>query len=313
MKYLSNLNISQANPSVVTLGNFDGIHLGHRKLIETVKMIGKEKDYQSVVFSFYPHPQIVLKKSNPIGMIFSRYEKKNRLEEIGIDLYIEYPFTKEFADISPEEFVEEILIKQLNTKIIVIGSNNRFGRQQKGNVQFLKEREKKWGLSVVEIPPVLYKDKIVSSTRVREELAKGNIKKVNELLNVPYIISGKILEGKKLGHTLGYPTANILSQENRLYPPNGVYITRTKWNNHFFRSVTNIGYNPTVNGKEKVIETYVIDFNKNLYNEIIEIEFYQWLRKEQKFSNLEGLIKQMKKDVDSAELFFKCSENNSQI
>ncbi|KAE9637084.1 bifunctional riboflavin kinase/FAD synthetase [Defluviitalea raffinosedens] len=304
MKYISNSSISQNQPSAVTLGNFDGIHLGHRKLIETVKNVSKEENYQSIVFSFYPHPQMVLKKDHSIKMIFSRSEKKHRLEQMGIDLYIEYPFTNEFADISAEEFVEEILIKQLHAKVIVIGSNNKFGKQQKGNAQFLKEREKKWGLKVIEIPPVLYQGEIISSTRVREELSKGNISKVNELLGIPYIIMGKVLEGKKLGNTFGYPTANIAAEKDRIYPPNGVYLTRTKWNGKYYHSVTNIGYNPTVNGKNKVIETYIIDFNSNLYNEVVEIEFYQWIRSEQKFSNVEELIKQMKKDVDLAKTYF---------
>lgn len=306
MKYISSLDISQNHSSVVTLGNFDGIHLGHRKLIETVKSVSREGNYQSVVFSFYPHPQIVLNKAHALKMIFSRSEKKHRLEQMGIDLYIEYPFTKEFANVSAEEFVEEILIKQLKTKIIVIGSNNKFGRKQQGNVQFLKEREKKWGLKVIEISPVLYQGTVVSSTRVREELAKGNINKVNELLKVPYIIMGKVLQGKKLGNTLGYPTANIATQEDRLYPPNGVYITRTKWNGQYYNSVTNIGYNPTVNGKNKVIETYIIDIDldNHLYNQVLEIEFYQWIRSEQRFSNVEKLTQQIKKDVELAKSYF---------
>ncbi|WP_058485199.1 bifunctional riboflavin kinase/FAD synthetase [Defluviitalea phaphyphila] len=309
MKYISDSSIYQNKFSVVTLGNFDGIHLGHRKLIETVKKESKKRGYQSVVFSFYPHPQLVIKKNNFQGMIFSRNEKKKKLENMGIDIYIEYPFTKEFANISPEEFVKDILIKQLKTKVIVIGSNNRFGRKQEGNVQFLKEREKKWGISVIEISHVLKDNKIISSSRIRKELLNGNIQKVNELLGSPYVISGNVIEGKKLGRILGYPTVNISSQEERIYPPNGVYITRTKWNNKNFYSVTNIGYNPTVNGKNKNIETYIIDFNKDIYGEMIEVEFYKWVRKEQKFESIDKLVEQLKKDVNIAKLYFKNCNN----
>ncbi|NLK20809.1 MAG: bifunctional riboflavin kinase/FAD synthetase [Epulopiscium sp.] len=305
MKYISNVNISQNLPSVITLGNFDGIHLGHRKLINTVKKVGEDMGLQSIIFSFYPHPQIVLNKGNFPGMIFSRNEKKKRLEEIGIDTYIEHPFTKEFANISPEEFVEKILIKELNTKIIVIGTNNKFGKKQKGDIHFLREREKQWGISVIEMTPVLYDNAIVSSTRVREELLKGNIEKVNELLEVSYSIIGKIVKGRNLGHKLGYPTANILPYKDRIYPPEGVFITRTKYKAKVYNSVTNIGFNPTVNGKVKNIETHMIDFNKSIYDEEIEVEFHKWIRKEQKFSNLQGLMSQLKLDVNESKRYFE--------
>lgn len=306
MEYFTDLNITQSIPSVITIGNFDGLHLGHRKLITTAKQYGCRNHYKSIAFSFYPHPSIVLNKNEFAGMIFSRNEKKKRLEQLGIDIYIECPFTKEFSNISAKDFVEKILLSQLNAKIIVIGSNNKFGKNQEGNVHFLKEGAEEWGLSIIEITPVLHDNLIVSSTRVREVLANGNIEKVNELLVVPYGITGTIVEGKKLGRQLGYPTANILAQNNRLYPPNGVYFTKTKYKNRIYNSVTNIGCNPTVNNdKIKVIETYINDFCHMAYGKKIDVEFYKWIRKEHKFESLEDLINQLNIDVDLSRKYFK--------
>lgn len=304
MKYLTNLDNPLDKPSVITIGNFDGLHLGHRKLISTVKELALAYHYESIVFSFYPHPHEVLKKDDFPGMIYSREEKRERIEETGIDTYIEYPFTKEFASYSPEEFVVNILIEKLHAKIIVIGSNNRFGKNQEGDVNFLKEREVKWDIKVVEISPVLDNSLIVSSSRIREELMKGNIEKVNELLTLPYIISGTIVEGRKIGRQLGYPTANLLPKKDRLYPPNGVYLTKTKYKNKIYNSITNIGYNPTVNGKNRVIETYIDDFCAMVYGEKITIEFYKWLRAEKKFSSLDELVQQLDLDVKICREYF---------
>ena len=305
MRYLTNLNSSHNKASVITIGNFDGLHLGHRKLIYTVKKLAIENAYESIVFSFHPHPHKLLNKKDFPGMIFSREEKRKRLEEIGIDTYIEYPFTKEFANYSAKEFVENILLKQLNAKIIVLGSNNKFGKNQEGNVNFLKERTSLWGLSVIEIPPVLHNDLVVSSSRVREELIKGNIEIVNELLSLPYIVKGTIVEGRKIGRQIGYPTANILPEKDRLYPPNGVYLTKTKYRNKTYNSITNIGCNPTVRGKNRIIETYIDDFCQMVYGESICIKFYKWLREERKFSNLDELVEQLNSDAKICREYFK--------
>jgi len=171
-------------------------------------------------------------------------------------------------------------------------------------VNFLKEREAKWDIKVVEISPVLDNSLIVSSSRIREELMKGNIEKVNELLTLPYIISGTIVEGRKIGRQLGYPTANLLPKKDRLYPPNGVYLTKTKYKNKIYNSITNIGYNPTVNGKNRVIETYIDDFCTMVYGEKITIEFYKWLRAEKKFSSLDELVQQLDLDVKTCREYF---------
>lgn len=303
MKYIKGDVIIFDNPTVITLGNFDGIHLGHRKLINTVKECALREDLTSVIVSFLPHPRLLF---NPdyFSLILTPEEKRNRLNKIGVDYYIDFSFTKEFASMSPEEFAS-LLFDKLKAKIIVIGENYRFGYKKGGDSSLLKLIGKQYNAKIVTISEILVDNEKVSSTRIRSLLANMNLEKANELLYEPYSIIGTVVKGKQLGRNLGFPTINILADKVKLFPVNGVYATRTIYDGVCYNSITNVGYNPTVNGSIKVIETHVLEFDKFVYGEKVEVEFLKFFRKEIKFKDIESLQAQIKTDIEVALSYFK--------
>ncbi|WP_250278496.1 bifunctional riboflavin kinase/FAD synthetase [[Clostridium] colinum] len=307
MNITDNFNIfdeDNKNGTVVTVGNFDGIHIGHKKLITTTKKCALEKGLKSVVLTFSPHPIEIIKNNTSFFYIFSEKEKYLEMEKENIDFFIKYNFTKEFSDISPEKFVD-ILIEKLNCKILVVGEDYCFGKNRKGNIDILKKIGKEKGIEIIKISNIIIDGERVSSSIIRECINNRNIKKANLLLNKPYYILGKVVEGNKFGRTIGFPTANIIPTKNKLLPPDGVYITKTKYNNKIYDSITNIGTNPTVNNVDRTIETYIFDFNQDLYNKYIEVYFYEWVRSVKKFNGIDELKRQISKDVDRASKFFK--------
>ncbi len=307
MKITNNFNIfdeDNKQQTIVTIGNFDGIHIGHKKLITTTKKYALEKGLKSVVITFSPHPLEIIKNNIPFLYIFSEEEKNREMEKENIDFFIKYPFTKDFANISPKDFVN-ILIEKLNCKILVVGEDYCFGKNRTGNVEILKNICKEKGIEVIKIYNIVIDGERVSSSIIRECLNNRNIKKANLLLNKPYYILGKVVEGNKLGRTIGFPTANIIPSKNKLLPPDGVYITKTKYNNNIYDSITNIGTNPTVNNTHRTIETYIFDFNQNLYNKDIEVYFYDWIRSVKKFKGIDELKGQIAKDINIANNFFR--------
>lgn len=290
--------------TVVTIGNFDGIHIGHKKLITTIKKYALNENLKSVVVTFTPHPLEVVKNTSPFFYIFSEEEKNMEIEKENIDYFIKYPFTKEFSNVTPEDFIN-ILIEKLNCKVLVVGEDYCFGKNRTGNVDILKKIGEQKGIKVVKISNIVIDGERVSSSIIRECLLNKNIKKANLLLNKPYYILGKVVEGNKLGRTIGFPTANIIPPKNKLLPPDGVYITKTKYKGIIYDSITNIGKNPTVDNTERTIETYIFDFNQNLYNENIQVYFYDWIRSVKKFNGIEELKGQISKDINIATNFFK--------
>lgn len=307
MKITNNFNIfdeDNKQQTVVTIGNFDGIHIGHKKLITTTKKYALEKGLKSVVITFSPHPLEIIKNNLSFLYIFSEEEKNREMEKENIDFFIKYPFTKDFANISPKDFIN-ILIEKLNCKILVVGEDYCFGKNREGNVEVLKKICKEKGIEVIKIYNIVIDGERVSSSTIRQCLNNRNIKKANLLLNKPYYILGKVVEGNKLGRTIGFPTANIIPLKNKLLPPDGVYITKTKYNNKMYNSITNIGTNPTVNNIHRTIETYIFDFNQNLYNKEIEVYFYDWIRSVKKFKGIEELKGQIAKDINIANNFFR--------
>ncbi len=306
MKITDNFNIFDDNKqeTVVTIGNFDGIHIGHKKLITTTKKYALEKHLKSIVITFNPHPLEIIKNTMPFFYIFSEEEKNIEMEKENIDFFIKYPFTKDFSNISPEDFVN-ILIDKLNCKVLVVGEDYCFGKNRSGNVDILKKLGQEKGIEVIKISNIIIDGERVSSSIIRECINDRNIKKANLLLNKPYYIFGKVVEGNKLGRTIGFPTANIIPPKNKLLPPDGVYITKTKYNNKLYDSITNIGTNPTVNNNHRTIETYIFDFNQNLYNQNIEVYFYDWVRSVKKFNGIDELKEQIAKDINIANNFFK--------
>ena len=308
MEHITDNQIEQKTGTAVTLGNFDGMHLGHRELVRITKERAKEKGLKSVVFTFWPHPMFLLKNKPHSALILSPAEKKFVMEQMGIDLYVEYPFTLDFAALSPERFANELIFDKMNCKVLVVGQDYRFGKQQKGDYKLLKELGEKRGVEVIFVPPVTYDGERVSSTRIRQRLLDRDIETANRLLHTPYFILGQVAQGKKLGRTIGFPTVNIVADPVKLFPPNGVYATRTLYQGKLYYGVTNVGLNPTVNGTYKTVETYLHNFNQVVYGQTIQTYFFQWIRDEQKFPNVEALRQQLDRDAQSALAYFQTGQ-----
>ncbi len=310
MKIIDNFNIfdkDNKQETVVTIGNFDGVHIGHKKLINTTKKYSLDRGLKSVLLTFSPHPLEVIKNNVPFFYIFSEEEKDREIKKENLDFFIKQHFTKDFGNISPELFID-MLIDKLKCKVLVVGEDYCFGKNRAGNVKTLKNIGKQKGIDVIKIPNIIIDGERVSSSIIRECINEKNIKKANMLLNKPYYILGKVVEGNKLGRTIGFPTANIIPPKNKLLPPDGVYITKTKYKNKIYNSITNIGTNPTVNNIDRTIETYVFDFNQNLYGQYIKVCFYDWIRDVKKFNGIGELKEQIAKDIKVASSFFRLNK-----
>lgn len=291
--------------TVIALGNFDGLHKGHRQLINTCKKISDESNVKSVVFSFYPHPSHVLEHLETVPIIYTREEKKLLLETMNVDYYVEYPFSIESSKMLPKDFVKEVLVDKLKVKHIVVGSNYRFGYRRQGDTQLLKELGQIYDYEVFIIHNVTDHNQMVSSTHIRGLLSEGKIEQVNALLTRPYFVQSTVSYGKQLGRTLGFPTINFTPDIHKQYPATGVYVSRTTVKGRAFMSVTSVGYNPTISSNNKqTIETHILGFNEDIYHQTVKVEFLSKIRDEQNFPNLNELIKQMDKDVNFTRQYF---------
>jgi len=279
-----------ANP-IVTTGTFDGVHLGHQKIVARLREIaGKEKG-ETVLLTFYPHPRMVLfPEDNQLKLLTTQQEKIRLLEKYGIDRLIIYPFTQQFSRLSSVEFVRNILINQLKTHSLVIGYNHLFGRNREGSFKHLKEYAPIYGFKVEEIPAVDVDNVEISSTKIREALKKGDVKTASEYLGYNYSLEGTVVKGKQIGRTLGYPTANIEVQDKyKLIPADGIYAVTVDIDKGNYKGMLSIGMNPTVNGKNRTIEVNIFDFNRDIYGQNIQINFIEKIREEEKFTSLEDL------------------------
>ncbi len=300
MQYIcgeSQLNVS--GESVVALGNFDGVHMGHQKLLKTALGVAKKQQRIAIALSFYPHPTKVL-SDTPKPLVMARRDRKNKMKAIGVDLFIEYPFTKEFAKSTPQAFFEEVLVKKLHVKTIVIGSNYYFGKNKAGDVAFLKEMGARYDVQIEVVDTVEVDGTVVSSTHIRELIQEGALERAKTLLGSPYTIVGSVVHGKKLGRTIGYPTINVIADPDRVYPPNGVYATYVKVYDTLYMGITNIGYNPTVGGTQKTVETHIMHFSQDIYGEEVEVMFHHMLRPEKKFESIQALSQQIARDEEKA-------------
>ncbi|NLL73140.1 MAG: bifunctional riboflavin kinase/FAD synthetase [Clostridiales bacterium] len=303
MKYIAGNEDFKLKNSVVTLGKFDGLHQGHQMLIDKV-MSFKDQGYTSVVFTFLYHPYNILLDSE-FKLIYTEEEKVKKLSRTNLDILISYPFTGETMALEPEDFIKNILIEKLDAKVIVVGNDFRFGHKRRGDVELLKSMESVYGYKVISFEKKCWHDKVISSSAIREELSKGNMESVNYMLGSPYSIYGKVLHGRKIGRTLGMPTTNLIPSSNKLLPPCGVYVTRTIVNNVSYPGMTNIGYKPTVGKEEeKGVETYMFDFDGDLYGKEIEVEILAYERPEIKFDSLEELKVTMEKDLMFGRKYF---------
>ncbi|WP_304140657.1 bifunctional riboflavin kinase/FAD synthetase [Mesoflavibacter zeaxanthinifaciens] len=295
-----------SNHTVLTIGTFDGVHIGHQKIIKRLVEISEIKNLTPSLLTFFPHPRMVLQKDANIKLINTIDEKKDILKQFGISNLVIKEFTKEFSRLTAEDFVKNILVDHLKAKHIIIGYDHHFGRNRNANIEDLKQFGKDFDFEVEEISKQDINDVAVSSTKIRAALQEGNIKTANTYLGYNFMLTGKVIDGKKLGQTINYPTANLHIEETyKLIPKHGVYIVKSIIDNITVYGMMNIGYNPTVNGKHQTIETHFFDFNKDLYGQNLKIELLQRLRDEQKFNSVEELQSQLHIDKNNALEFIK--------
>ena len=283
--------------TILTIGTFDGVHIGHQKIIERLNQIKSKNKDRSAILTFFPHPRKILNQGNEIKWLNTMDEKTQLLDKFGLDHLIIEPFTKGFSELTALDFVNNILVDQLFIKSLVIGYDHQFGKDREGNFEQLKEYGKIYNFDVEKITAQEIEKVSVSSTKIRIAIENGDIKKANKYLGYNYLLSGKIVKGQGLGRKLNFPTLNLYIQEDyKLIPKTGVYIVKTIIDQNVFFGIMNIGFRPTVNGKDKTIEVHLLDFDGDLYGENMQIEVLKRLRDEQKFSGLEELILQIKKD-----------------
>ena len=289
------------NP-VVTTGTFDGVHLGHQKIISRLIDVAKEEQGETVLLTFYPHPRMVLfPDDNELKLLNTQQEKIRLLEKYGIDHLIIYPFTKEFSRLTSVEFVRNILVNSIQTKRLVIGYNHHFGRNREGSFEHLKEFGPVYGFDVEEIPAKDIDHIEISSTKIRQALQAGEVEVAATYLGHTYSVSGKVVQGKQLGRTIGYPTANILMEDKyKLIPADGVYAVKVELNGVMYQGMLNVGNNPTIEGKGRSLEVNIFDFDQNIYGDEATIYFIERLRDEVKFNGLDELKAALAKDKVNA-------------
>lgn len=291
-------NIEKIKNAVVTQGTFDGVHLAHKIILSKVKKLAIEKNGESVVMTFEPHPRMVLKPENHgLKLLTTLDEKIEFLQNEGIQNLIVIPFTIELSQLHSEDFIKQILVDKIGTKTLVIGYDHRFGKNREGSFEHLKKFSNDFGFEVEEVSEQLVDEIAVSSTKIRKALNDGNISIASKYLGRNYSITGTVVKGRQLGRTIGYPTANvIINNEHKLIPSDGVYAAKVIVNNNTFGGMLNIGNNPTVEGKGRSIEVNIFDFSEDIYNQCISVIFVNKLRDEEKFNGLDALKTQLEKD-----------------
>ena len=300
MKTYNNLDLNQKHRGgVIAIGNFDGIHLGHQKVINEAKKKAKKNKLPFGLMTFEPVPVMFFNKKIKNHRISSLAQKKDQLKKLKLDFLIIIKFNKSFSSLSAEEFIKKIIHKKTSCRFLYVSKNFRFGFKRKGNVETLKKYEKKYNFKNIIVKPFKTKRKTISSTIIRNKIRKGQIAEVNKLLNRNWSIEGKVIKGQKRGRKIGFPTCN-LSLNSYVIPRLGVYAVKVKTNNISNNGITNIGYRPTFNGRNLLLETNIFGINRNLYNKVIIVEFKKFLRAEKKFKNIEYLKKQIKIDIKQA-------------
>ncbi len=296
-------NYTEKTPKVLSLGMFDGVHLGHISIINQLKEKAKEKGLQTALLSFWPHPRKVFNPNDELKLLTTLEEKISLLEKSDIDLLFLKKFDEEFRNLTGEEFIRQILVEKLNAKSIIIGHDHVFGKNKSGNFELLQKLSTELGYEVAQLNAVKEGEFNISSTKIRNCLGNGNIIGANKMLGYHYSISGKVIDGKKLGRTIGYPTANLEINELKLLPKKGAYIVEVFVKNKFYKGMLSIGTNPTVNGEKLTVEVYILDFNEDIYGENITINFRDFLHEEIKFESLEKLIERLDEDKKLTEKF----------
>lgn len=293
-------------PTIVTIGTFDGVHIGHQQIIKELVVQAEENNFIPCVFTFFPFPKMILTPLNYPKQIQTLEEKLNTLKQFGIRLIVVQPFNKKFADLEAEEFACEILHKRLHCKKIIVGYDHRFGKGRSATIDDLKIFGKKFSFEVQEISPQQINEISVSSTKVRKALLNGDLQKVKNYLGRYFSFTSKVIHGAKLGRKIGFPTANLeLSPEYKILPKQGAYVVKSKIDEKEYFGILNIGQKPTLNGENTTIEVHFFDFERNLYSKEISVDFLHFIREEKKFNNIEELKNQLKKDENFAKEIIK--------
>ncbi len=296
MEYVAGNTEFKYTNTAVTLGKFDGLHLGHQELINRV-ISYKQQGLTAVMFSFLMHPGNLF-SDKEFELIYTEEEKVAKLNHSGIDVLISYPFTKETRSMEPEDFIKDILVGKLDVKVIVVGQDFRFGYKAKGDVTLLKEYEAVYGYQVIAIEKRTWKHEMISSSSIRKALKQGDLEAANAMLGSPYTIRGEVMHGRRIGRTIGMPTTNLIPTTTKLLPPCGVYVSKTLFDGKLHDGVTNIGYKPTVGEEDYIgVETFIFDFDTDLYGEMIEVELLYYMRPELKFGSIEELVIKMREDI----------------
>lgn len=291
---------SATKKTILTLGTFDGVHIGHQKILERVIDNTANEKYESLVLTFFPHPRMVLQEKSEIKLLNTIEEKINLLETIGIQNLVIHPFDEAFSRLTAEEFVRTVLVDQFDIHKIIIGHDHRFGRNRTADINDLISFGQQYGFEVEQISVQEINDLSVSSTKIRNAISQGNMPLANEYLGYDYFLSGTVFKGKQLGRTIGFPTANIKIKENyKLIPLNGVYIVKSVINQKTVFGMMNIGVNPTVSGEGLSIEIHFLDFDADLYDQKITVSILKYVRAEQKFDSIDLLTKQLEKDKNT--------------
>jgi len=308
-EYSSASSYTNTHPSAVTIGTFDGVHLGHRTILERLVKTATDENLDSILLTFFPHPRMVLQKDVQLKLINTIDERKELIKKTGLDQLVIHPFTKEFSRLTALQFVRDILVNCLNVKKIIIGYDHRFGRNRNATIEDLKEFGITYDFEVIEITAQELDEVAISSSKIRRALENGHIKTANSYLGYLFMLNGTIVKGKGIGKTLDFPTANLQVEENyKIIPKNGVYVVQSNISGERVFGITNIGTNPTFGGSVKTIETYFLDFNEILYDKFLKLEFLKRIRDEVNFETSDNLKEAIKKDESFAREYIKSNE-----
>lgn len=284
--------------SVITIGTFDGVHLGHQRLIERIKSLSKLTGGENIIITFHPHPRVVIHPEDKTLRLLNTVEEKiGLLEKYGVDNVVLVPFSRDFSEQTAESYISSFLVRSFQPRYIVIGYNHRFGKDRAGDYLLLEKMKQKFGYEMEEINKEALDDIDISSTRIREALLLGDVKLANELLGHSYTLSGTVVKGLQNGRKLGFPTANIqIHDELKLIPKTGIYAVRVIHGGIQYTGMLSIGYNPTFEGEKQTIEVNILDFNNDIYGEHLTIELVAFIRDEKKFESIELLVEAIRKD-----------------
>lgn len=282
---------------------FDGVHLGHKYIIDELKKVGSENDLETAILTFWPHPRFVFNPHEDLKLLNTIEEKKDLMQKYNINNLFVKEFDDEFRNLTGEEFVRQILIEKLNVKYLIIGYDHSFGKNKSGNFELLQKLSTELDFVVEQMEAINIHENNISSTKIRNALLAGNIKVANEMLGYSYSVSGTVVHGKKLGRTIGYPTANIETESIKLLPKKGAYIVEVFVNNQQYKGMLSVGTNPTVNGEKLTVEVYILDFEEDIYDKNITVKFRDFLHEEIKFEGLDKLIERLDEDKKLTEEF----------